>query len=88
MEAILIILIVIFDQITKFFAVSQIKGNANKLAFLLKQYGVSERKVEDFSCIEEIAANPIDYNVVNQTILKIRQDSMAYLSNALGELNG
>ena len=65
--------------------ISQIKGNANKLAFLLEQYGVSERKVSDFSCIEEVAATPVDYNVVNQTILKIREDSMAYLQNALGE---
>ncbi len=67
--------------------VSQIRGNANKLAFLLEQYGVTERKAVDFSHIEEIVSTPIDYDVVGKTILKIRQDSMAYLRNALGELN-
>lgn len=67
--------------------ISQIRGNANKLSFLLEQYGVSFRKVDDFSHIEEIAATPIDYSVVGQTIIKIREDSMAYLKYALGELN-
>ena len=66
--------------------ISQIRGNANKLAFLLEQYGVEQRKVNDFSCIEDVAAIPIDYTVVDQTILKIRQDSREYLQKALGEL--
>lgn len=70
---------------TQFLA--QIRGNANKLSFLLEQYGVSARRVKDFSCIEEIVAVPIDYDVVNQTILKIRQESMTYLHKALGEIN-
>lgn len=67
--------------------ISQIRGNANKLSFLLEQYGVSERKVKDFSYIEKIAETPINYKIVDKTILKIRQDSMTYLKKALGEIN-
>ena len=67
--------------------VAQIRGNANKLSFLLKQYGVSDREVRDFSYIETIVTTSSDYSVVDRTILKIRQDSMDYLRKALGELN-
>ena len=67
--------------------VAQIRGNANKLSFLLDQYGVPERKISCFSMVEEVAATPIDYSVVNQTILEIRHQSEAYLRKALGEIN-
>lgn len=67
--------------------VSQIRGNSNKLSFLLEQYGVSERKVNDFSEIERLAKTPIDYSVVNTTIQRIRAESLFYLRNALEDLN-
>lgn len=64
--------------------ISQIRGNGNKLAFLLEQYGVSDRKVNDFSTIEKIVQSPIDYNIVEKTIEEIRKQSMQYLNSALG----
>lgn len=63
--------------------ISQIRGNGNKLAFLLEQYGVANRKVSNFSDIEEIAKTPIVYDVVGKTIFDIREESMQYLSNAM-----
>lgn len=63
--------------------ISLIRGNGNKLAFLLDQYGVSKRKVDDFNAIEELSDDPIDYDVVGKTILKIRGESMEHLKNAL-----
>ena len=63
--------------------VSMIRGNGNKLAFLLEQYGVPDRKVNDFSTIEKIVHSPIDYNIVGKTIEDIRKQSMQYLGSAL-----
>jgi len=63
--------------------IAKIRGNANKLAFLLEQYGVSGRKVEDFGIIKEIIAKPIDYSEVNKRILDIRKTSLNYLKNAI-----
>ena len=65
--------------------ISQIRGNGNKLAYLLEQYGVSDRKVTGFSDIEEIVKTPIDYNIVNETVSKIRNESLFYLKKALGK---
>ena len=64
--------------------ISQIRGNGNKLAYLLEQYGVSERKATEFSDIEEIVKTPIDYDTINQTISRIRNESLLYLKKALG----
>lgn len=64
---------------------SQIRGNGNKLSFLLDQYGVSNRKVENFGQIEEKAKTPINYGEVENTILQIRKKSMEYLKAALAE---
>lgn len=63
--------------------VSQIRGNGNKLGFLLEQYGVSERQVNDFSTIEQIVNKPIDYDCVETRKLDIRKKSMQYLNDAL-----
>jgi hypothetical protein len=63
--------------------ISQIRGNGNKLAFLLEQYGVSDRKVDSFVSIEQITEKPINYEVVGKTILKIREESLQYLRSAL-----
>ncbi|MGF0019755.1 polysaccharide pyruvyl transferase family protein [Sporofaciens sp. SGI.106] len=64
--------------------VAKIRGNGNKLSFLLDQYGVLERKVDDFSGIEEISHLPINYEEVNKTIVSIRKESLDYLEKALG----
>lgn len=63
--------------------ISKIRGNGNKLAYLLEQYGVSDRKVNDFTTIEEISKKPIDYDDVNKTIERIRQYSLECLKNSL-----
>ena len=63
--------------------VAKIKGNANKLSFLLEQYGVAERKVDTFMNIEKVVETPIDYERVNRTIENIRIQSKMFLENAL-----
>ena len=66
--------------------VSKIAKNANKLGFLLEQYGLSRRLASDFSQIEEIASQRVDYRSVEKTIAEIRRDSAAFLKTALENL--
>ena len=63
--------------------VAKIRGNGNKLAFLLEQYGVSDRQVTDFHEAESVAAKPIDYGQVGAAIERIRKESFDYLKRAL-----
>lgn len=65
--------------------VSKIRGNGNKLAFLLEQFGVSDRIVSDFSNIETVTKALIDYSVVKKRIADIRAKSMHYLEEATND---
>lgn len=66
---------------------TKIGSNKNKLGFLLEQYGVSNRRVNSFRDVEKISIIPVDYNVVNETIKKIRENSIQFLRNAImGEM--
>ncbi len=63
--------------------ISMIRGNGNKLAYLLEQYGVSDRQVENFDNIEDILNKTIDYSIINKNIYRIRSESLCYLKRAL-----
>ncbi len=65
--------------------IAKLRGNANKLLFLLNQFGVSDRQTEDFADIEKHTAHPINYQEVTRIIKNIRQSSLEYLQNALSE---
>ncbi len=66
--------------------ISLIRNNQNKLAFLLKQYGVSERIVNDFAKIEEKANSPIDYTIVEITVQQIRERSFRVLKEFIEQV--
>lgn len=63
--------------------VVKLRGNKNKLEFLLGQYGLSDRIITQFKEIENIAERPIDFECVNNYIKKYRKESMNFLKNAL-----
>ena len=63
--------------------VSRIRGNSNKLAFLLDQYGLKDRLVSDFDNMSEVTEKTINYAIVNDTITRIRSESFKYLTNAI-----
>ena len=65
--------------------VTKITDNSNKLAFLLEQYQVTDRRANTFGDIPKILANKIDYEVVNRRIKEIRMNSLEFLASALGE---
>lgn len=63
--------------------VVKLRGNKNKLEFLLGQYGLSDRIITQFKEIENIAERPIDFECVNNYIKKYRKESINFLKNAL-----
>ena len=65
--------------------VTKISGNGNKLAFLLEQYGVVDRRAATFGDIPKITSEKIDYETVNRRIKEIRDFSLDFLVSALGE---
>lgn len=64
---------------------SKIRGNGYKLRFLLKQFGLMEREVSDFSksSIEHCAL--INFEIVNKNITAVREKSLDLLKKAIGD---
>lgn len=60
---------------------AKLRGNQNKLRFLLEQYGLSDRIINSFDEMESI--EKIDYTIVNQVISEQRNHSIDYLKKAL-----
>ena len=66
--------------------ISMIRNNQNKLAFLLEQYGVAERIVNDFTQINEKVNDKIDYNIVGITVQQIRKRSFRILKDFIEQV--
>lgn len=66
--------------------ITQLRNNQNKLAFLLDQYEVSERRTNYFTDIEEIDQSPIDYTKIDIVIKRIRKESKANLEKMIKTL--
>ena len=64
-------------------AVVKLRGNQNKLRFLLLEYGLLNRTVSDFSEMESVADKPVDFETVNIAISERRAASMKFLDDAL-----
>ena len=55
--------------------------NNNKLSFLLQQFGLQDRIVNDMSRLSEIEDAHIDYDAVNEKITEEKNKSLQYLKN-------
>lgn len=62
--------------------VVKLRGNQNKLGFLMNEYNLGSRIISDFSEFESIAKEPIDFDAVNTVIAEKRVASMQYLRKA------
>lgn len=62
----------------------KIRGNTNKLRYLLTEYGLADQIMADFSELESVSNHHIDFEAVNQIVREKRDSSMEYLKNALG----
>ncbi|MCD7771856.1 MAG: polysaccharide pyruvyl transferase family protein [Oscillospiraceae bacterium] len=63
--------------------VVKIRGNTNKLEFLLSEYGLTDRIVESLNQIDSVVEQDIDFNTVNQKIAERRSASLNFLKEAL-----
>lgn len=63
--------------------VVKIRGNQNKLGYLLAEYGLDDRIVSDFSELEKVVKEIVNYDVVNSLIAEKRSSSMEFLKKAL-----
>lgn len=57
--------------------------NRNKLLWLMKEYGLEERVLDNFSELEDISVKVIDFDKVNALVEKNREHSLKYLQGAL-----
>lgn len=64
-------------------AVVKLRGNQNKLKFLLSEYGLLDRTISDFAEMESVADKPVDFKMVNMIISERRKASMKFLDDAL-----
>ena len=64
-------------------AVVKLRGNQNKLRFLLSEYGLLDRTISDFSEMEAVANKSVVFNTVNAAIKERREASMKFLNDAL-----
>ena len=63
--------------------VVKLRGNRNKLEFLMQEYGLENRIIDSFDAFAPIADQPLDFASVNRQILIRRQASMTFLQSAL-----
>ena len=63
--------------------VVKMRGNQNKLGYLLEEYGLAGRIVSDFSELEKVVKEGVNYDTVNSLITEKRSHSMEYLKKAL-----
>lgn len=57
--------------------------NRNKLLWLMKEYGLVERVLDDFSELKSIAEEKIDFDTVNDLVKEKRELSLNYLKEAV-----
>lgn len=62
----------------------KLRGNSNKLQFLLSEYGLTDRIVSNICDIDKVAENEIDFSAINEIISEKRELSLQYLKNVLG----
>lgn len=63
--------------------VVKLRGNRNKLEFLMQEYGLESRIIDSFADFIPAAEQPLDFAPVNEQILRRRQASVDFLQTAL-----
>lgn len=65
---------------------TKVRGNRNKLGYLLEEYDSLGNEIHSFSDVKQIYENSTDFNKINQLIEKNRTSSMKYLESCLDEI--
>lgn len=66
----------------------RIRGNRNKLGYLMEEYGLSERCTEDFSDLDRKLQENINFDRVNRLVDERRALSHAYIQRCLRMVTG
>lgn len=61
----------------------RLRGNQNKLRFLPMEYGSLDRIVSDFSELESVVDQPVNFDAVKTAVQQRRAASMKFLDDAL-----
>lgn len=64
----------------------KLRGNQNKLRFLLSEYGLDERIIEDFQQLNKVVRQKIDFDAVNVAVAHNRATSMKFLQKGLSRI--
>lgn len=73
----------VFSLICQTPMIVKLRNNANKLSFLLTEYGLQERIIQNFSDLDKVAEQPVDFDQVNRRVEERRAASLQYLREAL-----
>ena len=73
----------VISLITNVQFATKLRGNGNKLADLLNRFSVANRITEDFSDLEKLFLEKINYITVNEKIEDSRKKSFRYIENCL-----
>ena len=63
--------------------VTMLRGNQNKLQFLLQQHGLENRLLPDFAQLEAVSSRLLDFTAVNAIVAQNRASSLRFLKDAL-----
>lgn len=66
---------------------TKIRGNRNKLGYLLEEYELLSRETVDFSDLDRMFKEKIDFEHVNSIISDKRKKSREYIKKCLGEVS-
>ena len=66
--------------------VAKLRDNSNKLRYLLHEYGLENRIIDDFQMLETVSNMPLDFTECNKILESKREQSLAFLKDAIGEL--
>ena len=59
--------------------------NKNKLLWLMREYGLENRVLDDFSQLHDVSKRGVDFDCVNTLVAKKREESLNYLKGALAD---
>lgn len=62
---------------------TKIRGNRNKLGFLLSEYTMEDREIRDFTDISSIFEKKMDFDKINDIIATKRQEGFEYIKDCL-----
>ena len=61
----------------------KVRDNANKLTYLLAEYGLSERIMNSFDELDKVSEKIIDFDKVNNRLNEVRKKSFHFLMSAI-----